>query len=74
MLCTNVWVSMPTTVRLHFAVERMQRGVKDGVWDVHGNTLIASNTSSVLEIIATVTDIRCELVYWCCLTTSKDKN
>jgi len=40
---------MPTAVGLLFAVERMQWGVKCGVWGVHNNTVIVSNAQSVLS-------------------------
>jgi hypothetical protein len=35
MPCTNVWAGLPTAVGLLFAVERMERGMRGGIWDAH---------------------------------------
>jgi hypothetical protein len=40
---------MATAMSLVFAVERMQRGARGFPWDVHDNTVIVSNASSVLS-------------------------
>jgi hypothetical protein len=40
---------MPTAMRLGFAVQRMERGVKGFTWDVHDNTVIISNAQRVLS-------------------------
>jgi hypothetical protein len=35
MLCTSVWIGLTTAMRLHLAVERMERGVKGVGSDAH---------------------------------------